>query len=195
MGEACGDQEMGAAASRDHDEDARLALASLQQLLRLNFSNIEPLSRGPAELLPHVCLGSADQARDLRVMRSLGITHVLNCAAWSVHTGASFYEPLGIEYDEFQAEDTQGYNIFQHYSRMATIADAAAKAKGRLLVHCEAGVNRSGTLCLAYYAMHTGTPLVASAEYCKAQRGRICTNPAFQLQLVEFAQNHQLQLR
>jgi len=176
------------------DEDAEQAFRALRELLKRDTFRVEPLSLAPAELLPHLFLGSANQARDLLSLQRLRVTHVINCASASVHTGVEYYRPMGIEYSEFEAYDSKGYKILQHYYKMAAIADAVAMAKGRLLVHCEAGVNRSGTLCLAYYAAHTGQSLLASARFCKAQRGRICTNPAFQVQIFQFAQSHRLPL-
>ena len=52
-------------------------LQDLQSLLKLNLSYIEPLSAGPAEILPHLFLGSRDDAVNLKVLQSLGVTHVL----------------------------------------------------------------------------------------------------------------------
>lgn len=171
------------------------ALDELRRLLRLNLSHIEPLSKGPAEILPHLLLGSCDDAKNLEALERLKVTHVLNCAGSSVRTGPSFYVALDIEYCEFVAQDTQGYNIMQHYGQLASLADAAEKAKGRLFVHCEAGVNRSGTLCIAYHMVHSGMPLVPSARHCKSRRGRICTNVGFQQQLFDFARERGLPLR
>merc|ERR1712046_230705 len=94
--------------------------------------------------------------------------------------------PLGIDYNEFVSQDCQEYDMLQHYDTLASLADAAAAAGGRLFAHCEAGVNRSGTLCLAYHIKRTGIPMLESAKTCKERRGRICTNQAFQLQLTKF---------
>mmetsp|Transcript_88672 Transcript_88672/g.228690 ORF Transcript_88672/g.228690 Transcript_88672/m.228690 type:complete len:197 (+) Transcript_88672:49-639(+) len=184
-----------APASASDEAESQLALKELQALLKLNLAFIEPLSRGPAEILPHLLLGSCDDARNQEALRRLGVTHVLNCASKNVITGAKFYEPFGIAYSEFVSEDSQAYNIMQHYETLANLAEEVAAAKGRLFVHCEAGVNRSGTLCLAYHAVTSGTPLLQSAQHCKATRGRICTNSAFQLQLFSFARERGLPLR
>mmetsp|Transcript_73488 Transcript_73488/g.172124 ORF Transcript_73488/g.172124 Transcript_73488/m.172124 type:complete len:183 (-) Transcript_73488:82-630(-) len=170
------------------------ALKELQALLKLNISHIEPTSSGPAEITPHLFLGSRDDAVDVKMLQKLGITHVLNCSAATVRTGTDFYAPSGIKYSEFIAEDAQGYNIMQHYDLLAGLASEVSASKGRLFVHCEAGVNRSGTLCLAYHAATSGMPLLDSARHCKERRGRICTNTAFQLQLFGFARRHKLPL-
>mmetsp|Transcript_30125 Transcript_30125/g.65761 ORF Transcript_30125/g.65761 Transcript_30125/m.65761 type:complete len:198 (+) Transcript_30125:65-658(+) len=177
------------------DTETSDALDELQDLLRLNLNRIEALSRGPAEILPHLLLGSLDDARNVAGLKRLGVTHVLNCAAANALTGAAMYKPFGMEYSEFVAEDCQGYNIMQHYDKLAAMAASAQAASGRLFVHCEAGVNRSGTLCVAHHLAQTGGPLLASARHCKAQRGRICTNPAFQIQLFHFARDLGLPFR
>mmetsp|Transcript_5861 Transcript_5861/g.13977 ORF Transcript_5861/g.13977 Transcript_5861/m.13977 type:complete len:208 (+) Transcript_5861:89-712(+) len=162
------------------------ALDELQDLLKLNLAAIASLSPGPAQILPHVLLGAATDAQDRQALKALGVTHVLNCAGGAVHTGAMFYKPVGIEYSQFNSEDTQGYDIMSHYSVLEKLADEAKATGGRLFVHCEAGVNRSGSLCLAYHALSTSTPLLLSAKHCKAARGRICTNCGFQKQVFEF---------
>mmetsp|Transcript_27950 Transcript_27950/g.63196 ORF Transcript_27950/g.63196 Transcript_27950/m.63196 type:complete len:210 (-) Transcript_27950:62-691(-) len=176
-------------------EEAEEALRELRELLKLNLRNIEQLSRGPAEILPHLLLGSCDDARNLQVLKQRGVTHVLNCASASVKTGAGFYAPEGIAYSEFVSEDTQEYNIMNHYAVLSELADATCKAGGVLFCHCEAGVNRSGTLCLAYHAVNSRMPLVESARHCKKRRGRICTNVGFQTQLFDFARSRGLKLR
>mmetsp|Transcript_57990 Transcript_57990/g.138069 ORF Transcript_57990/g.138069 Transcript_57990/m.138069 type:complete len:198 (-) Transcript_57990:112-705(-) len=169
-------------------EDEKETLDDLQELLKLSFP-IVPAGPGPAEILPHLLLGSCADAQNLQVLRALGVTHVLNCAGATVRTGAMFYKPSGIEYSEFCSEDCQGYNIMNHYSLLESLADDVKGKGGRLLAHCEAGVNRSGSLCLAYHALSTSTPLLSSAKHCKAKRGRICTNSGFQKQVFDFVRS------
>mmetsp|Transcript_97553 Transcript_97553/g.172707 ORF Transcript_97553/g.172707 Transcript_97553/m.172707 type:complete len:213 (-) Transcript_97553:129-767(-) len=176
-------------------ENAAEALAALQAHLKLNLSYIEPLSNGPAEILPHLYLGSSEDAWNVQVLRRIGITHVLNCAARDVKTGAARYSPYGIGYTEFIADDCQGYNIMQHYDLLSSLADQAAEQGGKLFIHCQAGVNRSGTLCLAYYTANTGRTLLQSARDCKERRGRICTNTAFQRQVFDWARARRLPLK
>ena len=45
-----------------------------------------------------------------------------------------------------------------------------AEKKGKLFVHCEAGVNRSGALCLAYHLSSSQMGLVDSAKHCPLAR-------------------------
>ena len=49
---------------------------------------------------------------------------------------------------------------------LADLASTVAEKKGKLFVHCEAGVNRSGALCLAYHLSSSQMGLVKSAKHC-----------------------------
>lgn len=52
---------------------------------------------------------------------------------------------------------------------LADLASAVAEKKGRLFIHCEAGVNRSGALCLAYHLATSGMGLLGSAKHCNLE--------------------------
>mmetsp|Transcript_146204 Transcript_146204/g.379899 ORF Transcript_146204/g.379899 Transcript_146204/m.379899 type:complete len:207 (+) Transcript_146204:177-797(+) len=185
----------GAVGKTDTEEQfAKEVLAELQEMLR-NKAVIEPTLPGPAQILPHLLLGGGNDARNIDELARLGVTHVLNVAGGEVITGPEAYEKRGIRYSQIKSEDTQEYDIMQHFAEFAELADEAAAAGGRVFVHCFAGVNRSGTLCVAYHAVHTGMPLLDSARYCKQRRGRICTNSGFQVQLFNFARKRSLPLR
>mmetsp|Transcript_10595 Transcript_10595/g.30290 ORF Transcript_10595/g.30290 Transcript_10595/m.30290 type:complete len:246 (+) Transcript_10595:82-819(+) len=185
---------LGVVAPLSEEEGDDLTGADLEVLQELqdmlcNKGFIVPTRPGPAEILPYLLLGGEDDARNLEVLVRLGVTHVLNVAGSEVKTGAKVYEKPGIQYSEIISEDTQAYDIMQHFAEVEQVADEVARADppGRLLVHCFAGVNRSGTLCLAYHMVKSGMSLLESARHCKAARGRICTNTAFQQQLFRFA--------
>ena len=70
----------------------------------------------PTQLLPHVFIGSQSNAEDLSTMRSLGISHVLNCAGYKgprPSPNASPYDGLGIDYYEFKVCSHSVYGTFQ----------------------------------------------------------------------------------
>jgi hypothetical protein len=62
----------------------------------------------PTKILDHVYIGSQSNAEQLRLLRRLGITHVLNCAGYkgprTVNT--SPYDGCGIDYYEFQVNSS-----------------------------------------------------------------------------------------
>jgi len=66
------------------------------------------------------------------------------------------------------------FRAFQHLQipqdLLADLASTVAEKKGKLFVHCEAGVNRSGALCLAYHLSSSQVGLVDSAKHCQLAR-------------------------
>jgi hypothetical protein len=59
--------------------------------------------------------------------------------------------------------------------------------RGLVLVHCAAGINRSGALAVAYVMHRERMPLLEAARHCAAQRGPLLWNRGFREQLVQFA--------
>lgn len=169
------------------DERSQWVLGVLRRMLSSPDSAPLVEADGPTLLMPHLILGSAQDATNLDLLREMQVTHVLNCAAKQVATGDDFYVEDDIVYEEFPAEDRPGYELFGHFGAMEEFVEEARSSGGRVLVHCYRGVNRSGALCIAYHMLHTPSSLLDSAFFCKQQRQRICTNPSFQLQLLELA--------
>ena len=112
---------------------------------------------------------------------------MLNCAASTVKIGSNFYSEGGLVYSEFPAQDRPGYDLFAHFQAMEEFVEKARVSGGRALVHCRKGLNRSGALCIAYHMLHAPSPLLDSVLHCKARRHPLCTNPSFQLQLLDLA--------
>ena len=57
-----------------------------------------------------------------------------------------------------------------------------------MLVHCIAGMNRSGVLAIAFVAQSMRWPLLRALKHCLERRGCLLWNESFQRQLVLFAQ-------
>ena len=175
----------------DEAEGIDQQFSEFQGLLRSWADTTGPFT----EILGHLLLGNGQDARNLQELQRLKVTHVLNLAPMQVETGAKFYD-WKVKYTEIPCEDSDEYDIMQHYDVFAGLADAVASSDppGRLLVHCAGGINRSGTLCIAYFAKRTGRPFIQSVRECKAKRGRICTNESFQSQLFGFAKRQRLNM-
>lgn len=64
--------------------------------------------------------------------------------------------------------------------------DSVKQSGGRVLVHCQAGISRSATICLAYL-MHTQRVRLDEAfDFVKQRRHVISPNLAFMGQLLQF---------
>lgn len=98
-------------------------------------------------ILPNkLYLGASPVAENLEVLKSHGITHVLNAAADICNN--SF--PTDFSYLAFYLKDSKVEDIsVVFYRSLEWIADAVS-AGGRVFVHCGEGVSRSVTIVIAY---------------------------------------------
>lgn len=73
--------------------------------------------------------------------------------------------------------------------------DAVKDCRGRVLVHCQAGISRSATICLAYLMMKKRVRLEEAFEFVKQRRSIISPNFSFMGQLLDFERSLQLEER
>ena len=129
------------------------------------------------------------------LLRRLGITHVLNCAGKKDYSRKLVDNPYAddmIAYEEFEADDNEGYPIMMHFTRARAFINQAKRTGGRALVHCEMGVNRSGALCIAYMMVEERLTLLQALKRAKIERPVILCNEGFQKQLIGFARDQGL---
>ncbi len=178
--------------SRDDDSD----LDNLTKVREILLGDpIKGNTEKPAKLLPHMYLGNQTNAESLRLLRKLGVTHVLNCAGFKgprKNPDANPYEGLGIEYLEFKADDRDAYDMSQHFDAAFSFLDRVKRSGGVCLVHCALGINRSGVTVVAYLMIHSKWGLLKALQFVKKKRGVVLTNHGFQRQLIRFARQQGL---
>lgn len=178
--------------SRDDDSDLEY-LTKVREILL--GEPIKGNTQQPAQILPHMYIGNQSNAESLRLLRKLGITHVLNCAGFKgprKNPDANPYEGLDIEYCEFKADDRDGYDMSQHFDAAFRYLDNAKRTGGTCLVHCALGINRSGITVVAYLMIYSKWPLLKAVEFVKKKRGVVLSNHGFQRQLIRFARQQSL---
>ena len=147
----------------------------------------------PAAVAPRVLVGSVLHATAVHMLRSIGVTMVINVAASQCRVPTSEFEAAGIEYHALDAKDEEGYPILeQHYPTVHALLKPILGGQGRALVHCVAGRNRSVTLAVAAVMLHERRPLPLIARRAFQRRPFILTNMSFRRQLTELARIHQL---
>mmetsp|Transcript_39927 Transcript_39927/g.116518 ORF Transcript_39927/g.116518 Transcript_39927/m.116518 type:complete len:115 (+) Transcript_39927:383-727(+) len=79
-----------------------------------------------------------------------------------------------------------------HLPTAAQFFARAKAASGRCLVHCVAGINRSGVLAASELMIHQRLPVLEAVKHMKAARGIVLQNESFQVQLVALARTEGL---
>lgn len=100
--------------------------------------------------------------------------------------------PPPTAYLQLNARDEIGYDIRQHCDAASAFIQGARDVGGVCLVHCQAGVNRSGFLVVVEYMQSEQVAVLEAVRHCKRARGRILLNRSFQIQLLQYARDHGL---
>lgn len=153
-------------------------------------SVVQKQTQMPVEILPHLYLSNARSAHDVKLMKLLHVTHILNAAGAAARAmNRRLYKPAGIAMLEFDGRDEEGFPMLRRYLfRARRFIEDAKAANGRVVVHCVAGLNRSGVLVAAEYMLSTRSNVLDTVAHCRRQRGNLCIcNKSFQAQLVALA--------
>ncbi|KAK2142965.1 hypothetical protein LSH36_891g01007 [Paralvinella palmiformis] len=179
-----------------YNEDEKRYLEKMMAILtRTNPGS--RCNRGPTLVLDHLYLGNMADAHDIKLLKRLKITHIVNCAATKDYSSElkdnPYPEDTGIDdYLEFEALDNEGYPILRHYRDTRLFIDRARRLGGRVLIHCEMGVNRSAALCIAYLMEYQDLTLIQAIRDIKISRPVILLNESFRRQLYSFADERRL---
>jgi len=131
-------------------------------------------------ILDGLYLGNRESARDLRRLRDIGITHIVNCTSElpNYHEGHFVYLTMKMH------DPDPGFH--ERIPGVCKFIDEGRK-KGRVLVHCFAAMSRSPSVVLAYLC-HLGDPLDKAAERLG---GIVWTDPDSMF-LEQLARHHSL---
>ncbi|NXC42145.1 DUS5 phosphatase, partial [Penelope pileata] len=136
---------------------------------------------GPVEILPFLYLGSAYHASKCEFLANLHITALLNVSRKS---SESFQDQYC--YKWIPVEDSHAADISSHFQEAIDFIDYVRRAGGKILVHCEAGISRSPTICMAYLMKTKKLRLEEAFDYIKQRRSLISPNFGFMGQLLQY---------
>lgn len=136
---------------------------------------------GPVEILPFLFLGSAHHSSRRETLERNGITAVLNVSSSCPNL---FEEEL--QYKTLKVEDSLAADIRVLFPEAIHFIDSIKEGGGRVLVHCQAGISRSATICLAYLIHAQRVRLDEAFDFVKRRRQVISPNLAFMGQLLQF---------
>lgn len=157
-------------------------------------------SEMPVEITETLFLSTQRHVEDVNHLNTLGITHVLNVAGKGARGPVDLYKAQGITYKEIDAHDEPGYDMIGgHLKECQAFIEVAKAAGGKCVVHCHAGINRSGVIVAAVHllqgseANRTNTNVLDTVAHCRHQRSNcFLWNHCFQLQLVCLAKENNL---
>ena len=94
--------------------------------------------------------------------------------------------PQKIIYQTQEWRDLPEFPIFQGFERAIHFIKDSISSGGRVLVHCNAGISRAASVCIAYLIKTKGMTVNDSFTYLRSKRPAVCPNPGFLVQLETF---------
>jgi len=143
-----------------------------------NSSNSSPGCSSPAKIHDdcNIFLGSEQDALDKDFINSQKISTILSIQSWEIQ------EKLpGIHYKFVEAKDNSEQDLKSKFEDICNFLKR--NENERVLVHCQAGISRSATACLAYLMKEKNMSLDSSFVELKKRREIVCPNFSFLGQL------------
>ncbi len=126
------------------------------------------------EVHPNLFIGDEASARNIKFLRHLNITHVLNTAEGEeenlVDLSQDYYEGTGISYLGFLMWDSTWFDVRPFIDEAVTFIRSALANGGKCLVNCQMGVSRSSTCALAYMMTEEGMTADAALTQFRTHR-------------------------
>ncbi len=121
-----------------------------------------------------------------RFAAARGITHVINCA-YDNDSPEWFRSAYPSRYICLNAHDTHQHNILDWYPLFeAYLHTFLRQGNGVVYVHCQAGMNRSGFLALAYICKNFHMEIEQTIYALQRQRPCLFQNPIYRNQVKSF---------
>ena len=145
----------------------------------------------PVEILPWLYLSDERNVFVTARLRKLGITHVLavnSMPDYKVQEYRERFENAGMTYKHCPGEDEEDYDMIGlHWEECRHFLQGVRESGGKAIVHCVAGINRSGLIVTAAHMVLEGRPLLEVVQHGIQQRGSLLWNRFFQKQLCMLA--------
>lgn len=130
----------------------------------------------------HVAVGSEDDAHNIALLDSQGVTHVLNLTTNDFNSQvAQTRQCLKIVLQDSLSED-----LLSHLKTAIEFIEQARKSQGRILVHCIAGISRSVSVAVAYLMWYRRMSVQDAMNLVQARRECASPNLNFVGQLMMF---------
>ncbi|TCD60753.1 hypothetical protein EIP91_009546 [Steccherinum ochraceum] len=152
-------------------------MAPKRKNANLKGSKPNDTDEAAVEILPYLFLGPRSAATE-PFLASHDITHVLSIGATPVSP-----LPQTITYTRLPLLDSPRASLEKVYDGVAQAINAARDVKGKILVHCSAGMSRSPTVITAYLMKEHGMTLKEALGMVIRKRPAVSPHPGLFVQL------------
>jgi hypothetical protein len=125
-----------------------------------------------------IFLGCELDALDKDFLQSQNITTILSIQSWEIQDKQSH-----IKYHWINANDNSEQDLKSKFDEICNFLKRHEMEGNNILVHCQAGISRSATACLAYLMKEKNMSLDTSFVALKKRREIVCPNFSFLGQL------------
>ena len=136
---------------------------------------------GPAQILPFLYLGSEYHATNIEWLEKCEIDAILN-----VSTRDPEIDETKFEYKHLAIRDSGDSDITSIFKESFAFINYIRESGRKLLVHCQAGISRSATICIAYLMLTEARSMNEAMEYVQSCRKCISPNFGFISQLFDY---------
>eukprot|EP00051_Salpingoeca_urceolata_P005395 m.72948 g.72948 ORF g.72948 m.72948 type:complete len:480 (+) comp14291_c0_seq1:144-1583(+) len=138
--------------------------------------------KGPTEILPFLLIGAEFHVKNEELLRSLGITAVLNVTSHDFRPSNP-----ALKYKQIPVRDSWNQNLMEYLDEAFAFLDSVEASGGKVLVHCVAGISRSPALTIAYIMQKRSVGLTDAYAFVRDKRPTISPNLDFmgELQMYE----------
>ena len=151
----------------------------------------------PSQVTRGVFLGTTADADNHKLLKKLGISHIINCASpWRTVKVYGIEKPSAVRdgilgYMGLDIEDTDRYNISPHFRVVCDYIKRLRMIGGNVII-VGSGVSAASTLAIAYMMLVKRQFLLDATSTVKNIRTVALTNVNFMRQLVDVAAEEEL---
>ena len=134
------------------------------------------------EIFKWLYLGTFDNALDVKELRRIKATHVLNCAIECTNNNL----PRNIKELHLKIHDYEGFELFDYFERANEFMNKCKLSGGAVLVHCKYGISRSAAFVIAYLIKYMRYTTDSALKFLIQKRNQTKPNEGFMEQLYNY---------
>ena len=127
-------------------------------------------------------IGSFADAKSKKFLTANKITHILS-AAWELKPAF----PDSYTYKQVKMSDKVDFDLTSHLEEAVSFIDSTINGRGRVLVHCYAGISRSVSCVIGYLVKHRSMCVADALMLIKAGRPQAMPNKGFIIKLEAYS--------